>query len=111
MAEQSLPPFHTEGVIANPGANSILADTGAIAEGSHNFAVIVQCSVTGRINLEWRDSVGAVKHQQPFFLLASQPFMHRQPPEHVIVCAEGDHIVLTNPNLIAGNVHGTITFA
>ena len=43
--------------------------------------------------------------------LTSQPFMHRQPSEHSINCAEGDHFVLTNPNLIVGQVHGTITFA
>lgn len=111
MSEQSTPPFHTEGIVGplSIPAGTMLADSGALAEGAHSFSYICMASVQARIQFEWRNSGGAAKHIQPLVLAAAQPFMHTQSALFTIECAEGDHfVIVTGPGAIVGLVQAAL---
>jgi hypothetical protein len=112
MAEQSIIPFHTEGVKVNPLAGALLADSGPMTEGSHTFAYMMGCTVSARVAFEWRDSIGTLKHSQPIFLPISQMFMHTHPPAVSLVCAEGDTLqIVVGGAAIIGAVQATLSIA
>lgn len=110
MAEQSSPPYHTEGVIVNPTAGALLADSGALSEGVHEFAVFAGATVAARVNFEWRKSDTTVKHSQPVFLLAGSSFSHRH-DGFSIWCDEGDRFVVVTAALVVGSVSAALTVA
>lgn len=113
MSEQSQPPFHTEGLQSNPVAGTLLADSGPLSEGSHTFEIIVQATVSTRIDFEWRDANDAVKHRQPFLIpaaSASPPYKH--PADISVYCAQDDRFVLVVPDAVSlGDVHGSLAVA
>lgn len=112
MAEQSQPPFHTEGILSGTtAAGALLADGGAMSEGSHTFAYICGANVAGRVRFVWKDTNGAAKHTQPIFLTANGVFMHSQPSALSIPCAEGDRFVLETDVIIVGGVQGSLCVA
>lgn len=112
MAEQSQPPFHSEGILTNPVANTLLADSGALPEGVHTFSYIAVSSVQARVQFEWRKVDATVKHAQPLVLAAASPFMHAQPTALSIVCEEGDRFVIVmGPAAIAGLAQASLCVA
>lgn len=112
MSEQSQPPFHSEGILTNPLANVMLADSGALPEGVHTFSYIAVASVVGRIQFEWRRADNTIKHAQPLVLAAASPFMHAQPSALSIVCDEGDRfVIVVGPNVIVGLVQASLCVA
>ena len=111
MAEQSLPPYRTEGVIVNPIAGALLADSGALSAGVHEFEIVVGSTVAARVNFEWRKADSTVKHRQPIFLLASSSFAHRHGEGFSIVCEAADRFVVVADAIVAGSVSATLTVA
>lgn len=99
---------YSEGVLVNPGAGAILADTGAAAiDDSHDLTLLLSSSITAVIVLERRDAANTGNvwaHTIPLGALA--PLLGHV--GNVIVVNQGERLRLRLNTAIVGQVQGTI---
>lgn len=69
----------TAGIIASPANNAVLADTGALDAGGHNFSLIVSTTVALQATLQWRDAANAATLYEHTFLVGANSSFYVPP--------------------------------
>jgi hypothetical protein len=95
----------TNGIVTNPAAATVIADTGAIGGGASTYTVIVAATVISRFEMAVRNAANnADVTVQNFFVPANGNFTAVLP----IDVPPGGRIVIRTPASITGSVQGSI---
>lgn len=95
----------TNGIVTNPTAGQVVADTGAIGGGSSTYNILVAGNVVSRFELAVRNAANTADVVvQNFFVQANGNFMAFLP----IDVPPGGRIVIRTPASITGSVQGSI---
>lgn len=95
----------TNGIVTNPTAAQVIADTGAISGGASTYTFIVAATVVTRFEVAVRNAANTADVQvQNFFVLANDNFTAILP----IDVPPGGRIVVRTPAGVTGSVQGSI---
>lgn len=101
----SLGMWVTNGIVTNPGAGAVVADTGAIGGGASTYTIIVAATAITRFEVAVRNAANSADVAvQNFFVTANGNFTAMLP----IDVPPGGRIVIRTPAAVTGSVQGSI---
>lgn len=101
-------PWNTNGVLTNPTANTILADSGPMTPGSHLFGAFVASSAQAVVFVEWRDTDNVTVIKSQALIVGAFSNTQFTPTTQFNEIADGNHLVLRLSGTILGQIQGSV---
>lgn len=105
FALPAFPMWVTNGIVTNPTAAQVIADTGAISGGGSSYTVIVAATAISRFEVAVRNAANTADVTvQNFFVAANGNFTAILPMD----VPPGGRVIIRTPAAITGSVQGSI---